>query len=79
MPELLPTRAQQIGCKPRVLRARTVRALNEIRKRIERLAVPYEDIDSNIELYKQELLAKFDEFEQHIKDAQEWLEETAEY
>jgi hypothetical protein len=69
---ILPT-----GTTPKVLRARTTKAVTEIRKRIEQLAVPYEEVDNSVTGAVGELLSAFDKFEQHIKDTQRFLEEAA--
>ena len=73
------TRAEAIGCKPRVRAARTKRSLQSIRERIFKLSAPWEEINDNLRLSVDELLDQLDEFEQEIDDTVEWLHETADY
>ena len=77
--KLHQTRAEAIGCKPKVLAARTKRSLKSIRERISKLAAPWEEIDDNLRLEVDELLAQLDAFEESIDETVEWLHETADY
>ena len=77
--KLHQTRAEAIGCKPKVLASRTRRSLKEIRKRISALAAPWEEINSGLTLEVDELLAALDAFEESIEETVKWLHETADY
>lgn len=80
MTDLVPTRAQQIGVKPRVLAARTKRSLKSPKKRLIELAVPWDEIDNSIEFeLDQTLLPAFEAFEAKVDEAVQWLEEPADY
>ena len=74
----LETRAQRIGVKPKVLASRSKRSLASIRKSMEKLAQPYQDIDESVAGALDELLAAFDGFEQHINGTVEYLMEIPE-
>jgi hypothetical protein len=76
---MFPTRAQQIGVKPKVLAARTLKALAHHRQRLTTLALPYADIDNSVEGALDDLLAAFDEFAGRINETIEWLNEPANY
>ena len=77
--KLHQTRAEAIGCKPKVLAARTKRSLKSIRERISKLATPWEEINDNLRLEVPELLARFDAFEESIDETVDWLNQTAPY
>ena len=79
MSDLAPTRAQQIGCKPKVLAARVKRSSKKIREQIARLSAPFEEINDGLRLEASELLAHFEEFEKSIDETVEWLNEPANY
>jgi hypothetical protein len=68
---ILPT-----GITPKVLRARTTKSVAEIRKRIEQLSAPYEEVDNSIRGAVQVLTAAFDQFEERIKETQRYLDEA---
>ena len=77
---MFESRAQTIlptGTTPKVLRARTAKAVAEIRKRIEQLSAPYAEVDNSVEGAVQTIMAAFDKFEDHIRDTQKFLEEAA--
>lgn len=72
-------RCDAIGVKPKVLAARTRRSLRGLRERIDALAAPWMDIDDNIRLEVDELLAQFDEFERSIEETVKWLHEEVDW
>lgn len=74
---MFPTRAQDLGIKPKVLIARTRKALRFHRTGMTSLALPYADIDNSIEGALQELLAAFEAFEAHVVATAEWLDQEA--
>ena len=80
---MFETRAQQIGLtggrNPKAMAARTKKSLVSIRTRIEGLAAPYAEIDNGVELELQDLLNRFDDFEQKINETTEWLLDEAAY
>lgn len=80
---MFESRAQKLGLvgarSPKAMASRTKRSLRSIRARIETLAAPYEEIDSNVELIHEELLAKFDEFEKSLDEVADWMNEEAPY
>jgi len=45
----MPTRAQQIGCKPEVPANQAKRRLNKVKEHIDAAVVPYGDSDSNVD------------------------------
>jgi len=63
------------GTTPRALRARTTKAVAEIRSRIEKLAAPYADVDNSVVGAVSDLSRAFDEFERRIHETQQYLEE----
>lgn len=77
MTGMFPTRAEQLHIKPKVLAARTRKALEHHRQRLTTLALPYADIDNSVEGALDDLLAAFDDFAARINDTVEWLNETA--
>lgn len=77
-----PSRADLIMAKnttPKRLAAQTKRSLNSARATLERLAVPWAEIDNSVEFEMEVLLAAFEAFEQHIDTSVEWLLEPAPY
>lgn len=76
------TRADHImaeGWTPKRLAAQTRRSLNSARAKLERLAVPWAEIDNSVQYNLDTLLAAFDEFERSLEDSVEWLLEEAPY
>ncbi len=63
---------------PKKLAAVTRRSLNSARATLERLAIPWQDIDNSIQGSLDTLLDAFDQFEREILAAVEWLEEEVE-
>lgn len=49
MTNLFPSRAQNLGIKPKVLLARTQKSLNHYRAGITEFAAPYVDIDNSVQ------------------------------
>lgn len=80
---MFESRAQNLGLvggrSPKAMAARTKRSLVSIRARIEKLALPYAEIDEGVEIQLQDLLVEFDEFENKITETAEWLLEEAPY
>lgn len=76
-PTMFPTRAQDLGIKPKVLLARTKTSLAYQREALTQLALPYADVDNSVEGALQDLLAAFDAFEAHVIGTAEWLNEEA--
>lgn len=74
-PTMFPTRAQDLGIKPKVLLARTKKSLAFHREALTKLALPYADIDNSVEGALQDLLAAFDSFEAHVISTAAWLNE----
>lgn len=72
-PSLFPTRAQAIGIKPKILLARTRKALAHHRYALAKLAEPYRDVDNSVEGALLELLAAFDIFQGYLITTAEWL------
>lgn len=64
------------GVTPKVLRARTTKSVAELRKRIEQLSAPYEEVDNSVQGALHILMAAFDQFEERIKETQRYLDET---
>ena len=77
-PHMFPTRAEQIGVKPKVLRARTLKSLAYHRSGLERLAMPYTDIDNSLESALQDLLQAFDIFQTRVIETADWLNDPPE-
>ena len=76
------TRADHImptNWTPKRLAAQTRRSLNSARATLERLAVPWAEIDNTVEYNLDTLLAAFDEFERSLEASVEWLLEEAPY
>ncbi len=71
-------RAMAGPMSPKKLAAVTRRSLNSARAKLERLAVPWQDIDNSIQGGLDVLLDAFDQFEREILAAVEWLEEEVE-
>lgn len=80
---MFESRAQKLGLtgsrSPKSMAARTKRSLNKHRAALEKLAAPYEEINSGVQLELDELMAKFDEFAQCLDETVEWLGEEAPY
>jgi len=77
--KLIPTRGETLlpkGTTPKTLAARSRKAIAEIEKRIDELAMPYEDIDNTVEGARQELAAAFDKFKRQIMATQNYLEQS---
>lgn len=74
-PTMFPTRAQDLGIKPKVLPARTRKSLAFHREALTKLALPYADIDNSVEGALQDLLTAFDSLEDHVTSTAEWLNE----
>lgn len=72
---MFPSRAQNLGIKPKVLAARTMKSIALQRERLTQLALPYAEVDNSVESSLQDLLAAFDTFAAHIKDTTQWLEQ----
>lgn len=70
---MFETRAQAIGISPRTLAARTRRTLTSVRKQIESICVPWEEIDNSVITQAKLLLEACDSFDQHINTTIEWL------
>ena len=77
-PSMFPTRAQRIGIKPKVLLARTHKALAHHRHALSLLAQPNMDVDNSVEGALQELLFSFDTFANHVVATGEWLNDHPE-
>ena len=60
---------------PKKLAAVTRRSLNSARATLERLAIPWQDVDNSIQGSLDVLLEAFDQFEREVIAAVEWLEE----
>ncbi len=76
-PTMFPTRAQDLGIKPKVLLARARKALRFHRTGLTALALPYADVDNSVASALEQLLAAFDAFEAHVVATAAWLcEET---
>lgn len=73
MPDMFPTRAQNLGVKPKVLLARTQKSLAHYRASLSQFAAPYIDIDNSVQGALDDLLAAFDDFEHHVRDTVAWL------
>ncbi len=73
--DLFQSRAKALGISPRRLAAQTRRALKSARSILEKLALPYAEIDNSVEMNLRDLLRAFDEFESSIADSVKWLEE----
>lgn len=73
--EMFQSRAKAIGCSPRTLAARTRRTLKAARVMLEKMALPYDEIDNSVEANLKTLLLAFDEFEKSILETVVWLEE----
>lgn len=76
------TRADHImagNMTPKRLAAQTRRSLNSARATIERLAIPWADIDNSVEVELRDLLEAFDKFEKGVKESVDWLLEEAPY
>ncbi|ESX24167.1 hypothetical protein [Mesorhizobium sp. LSJC264A00] len=71
-----PTEASP-GIKPKVLAARTQKALANCRQQMERLAAPWGDVDSSVENALTDLLNAFDDFKKQIEETVEWLNQEA--
>ena len=67
------TRAENIGIKPKVLAARTKRSLSSIREKIEKLSMPWMEIDNSVDGALDELIAAFDQFERCIQGSIDYL------
>jgi hypothetical protein len=74
---MFETRAQAIGINPKVLSARTKKALAHHRERLTKLAEPWADIDNSVEGALQDLLSAFDDFSKQIDETVAWLNEEA--
>jgi hypothetical protein len=74
MRNLFPTRAENLAIKPKVLVARTRKALDHHRERLSTLAAPYAEIDNSVSGALSELMAAFDDFEAHVMATADWLE-----
>ena len=64
---------------PTRLAAQTRRSLNSARATLERLAVPWAEIDNSVEVSLATLLDAFEDFERDLKGSVEWLLEEAPY
>lgn len=64
---------------PKRLAAQTRRSLNSARATLERLAVPWAEIDNSVEVSLATLLDAFEDFERDLKGSVEWLLEEAPY
>ena len=71
--ELFQSRADAIGIKPKVLAARTRRSLASAKAILEKLALPWADIDNTVESNLAQLLNEFDTFEASLEDTIKWL------
>lgn len=69
------TRADLIGCKPRVLQARVKKRLASIRAQVAGLGLAFEEIDQSIVGDAEDLLARFDEFATSVQHSVDWLEQ----
>ena len=67
----MPTRAQQIGCKPEVPANQAKRRLNKVKEHIDAAVVPYGDSDSNLEIAARDLTTHVDELIDSIDSATE--------
>jgi len=77
--KMMQTRADLIGCKPRVLAARIKRRLKTIRSQLEGIGAAFEDIDMTVVGEGQSLLDALDEYEKTVEASVEWLQEAANY
>lgn len=73
--DLFQSRARALGISPKTLAARTRRSLKVAREIIEKLALPYDEIDNSVEGALAPLLEQFSAFEQSILETVKWLEE----
>ncbi|WP_409562665.1 hypothetical protein [Hyphomicrobium sp. MC8b] len=73
MTSLIPSRAETLGVKPKVILALTKKQLAFHRERLTSLAAPYADVDNSVHGALAELLHAFDEFEAHVTDTAAWL------
>ena len=73
---LIPTRAQMLNVKPKVLAARSLKTLASIRKQFPNLAAPWADIDNTVCMRADQLLAEFESFERYVKSAIDYLNEV---
>lgn len=62
------------GISAKVLAARTRKKLDAIRKLLLELKGPWEDVYPPMEMYTEELLGHFEEFEKLIAEAVEYLQ-----
>lgn len=69
------TRAELIGCKPKVLQARVKKRLASIRAQVAGLGVAFEDIDQSIVGEAEDMLARFDDFAAAVQHSVDWLEQ----
>lgn len=70
---LFQSRAQAIGIKPKVLAGRTRRSLASAKAILEKLALPWADIDNTVEFNLASVLDEFDKFEASLDDSIKWL------
>ena len=75
MQDLFPSRAQDLNVKPKVLLARTKKSLAHHRQALEKIALPYIDVDNSVQWALDELMEHFDDFEKHVIGTAEWLNE----
>lgn len=77
--KMMKTRAELIGCKPKVLASRIKRRLKTIRSQVEGIGAAFEDIDMTVVGEGESLIGALDEYERTVNHAVEWLEEVADY
>lgn len=68
------TRAELIGCKPKVLQARVKKRLASIRAQVAGLGLAFEEIDQSIVGEADALLLRFEEFAASVQHSVDWLE-----
>lgn len=73
MADLFPSRAQSLGVKPKVLLARTQKSLSHYRAALTEFAAPYVDIHNSVQGALDDLMAAFDDFERHVRETVNWL------
>lgn len=63
------------GVTPKVLAARSRKAIANIESQIEKLSAPYAEVDNSVEGAVMELSSAFDKFKARILETQKYLEE----
>jgi hypothetical protein len=71
--DLFQSRAKALGISPKTLASRTRRSLKAARIILEKLAMPWDEIDNSVESNLAPLLDEFDRFEKSIDESVKWL------